>query len=445
VSKLQIFDALIIGGGVGGGAAALSLASRGYKVAIVEERDWGGTTINRGSTSKRALLASAETHYRLTQLHQSVLPLDWSEMASHSAAVTTAANQRYGSRLTASGVTTIEGHATFIDSQTIRVHGEEYQAKWIIVATGARPRMLSFPGDQYLEHSASFLKSAILPKNITIIGAGIISFALASIATEAGAKVTIVQHNQRALGIFDHELVQKLIQRLTDAGVVFKFDNTVQEITCKSSNNYEVITDKDTFQTNVIYCVAGRVPNVEDLNLDTVGVRLGSHGIQVDEKLQTTNPHIFALGDCCDAAVPKLSNYAIYQGKYLGTSIGNTARFSIKYPIPALTVFSLPKLGQVGISVQRANQQKNLVVKNIDLCKWQTYARNGDDLAQMKLVINKGSQQIVGAEILSQDADYLVNYLSLLMQQHISAVDLSRQLFAYPTQASDLYGIWQSK
>ena len=442
---MQIFDALIIGGGVGGGAAALNLVARGYKVAIVEERDWGGTTINRGSTSKRALLASAETHYRLSRLGQPVEPLDWSKMATHSASVTTAANQRYGNRLVSSGVTTIEGHANLIDSQTIKVHGEKYQAKWIILATGARPRTLLFPGNQYVKHSASFLKSAVLSPNITIIGAGIISFALASIASEAGAKVTIVQHNQRALGIFDRGLVKKLIQRLSDAGVEFKFDNTVQSITLKSANNYEVVTDKTTFQANAIYCVAGRVPNVEDLNLSSVGVQFNEHGIKVDEKLQTTNPHIFALGDCCDVTVPKLSNYAIYQGKYLGSSLGSAVRFSIKYPVTALTVFSLPKLGQVGISVQKANQQKNLEVKDIDLSDWQTYSRNGDNLSQMKLVINKGSQQIVGAEVLSQDADYLVNYLSLLMQQKVSADDLRQQLFAYPTQASDLYGIWQSK
>ncbi|KRO00727.1 FAD-dependent oxidoreductase [Companilactobacillus kimchiensis] len=442
---MQIFDAIIIGGGVGGGAAALSLATRGYKVIIVEERDWGGTTINRGSTSKRALLASAETHYRLRQLRQPVLPLSWEEMAAHSASVTMAANQRYGSRLVKSGVTTIEGHATFVDSQTIKVHGQQYQAKWIILATGARPRMLKFPGDQYLEHSASFLKSAILPKNITIIGAGIISFALASIATEAGSKVTIVQHNQRALGIFDRDLVQKLVHTLSDAGVDFKFDNNVQSITRLSTNDYEVNTDKTTFKTNAIYCVAGRIPNFEDLNLSAMGVRFGEYGIKVDEKLQTTNPHIFALGDCCDAPVPKLSNFAIYQGKYLGTSLGSVARFSIKYPVPALTVFSLPKLGQVGISVQKAAQQSDLEVKNVDLSQWQTYSRNGDNLAQMKLVVNKGSQQIVGAEVLSQDADYLVNYLVLMMQQHVSTDDLIQQLFAYPTQASDLYGIWQAK
>jgi len=93
------YDVLIIGGGVGGGSAALNLAARGFKVAIVEERDWGGTTINRGSTPKRALLASAETHFRMTQLVKNVAPLSWSEMVSHSAKVTLAANQRYGNNL----------------------------------------------------------------------------------------------------------------------------------------------------------------------------------------------------------------------------------------------------------------------------------------------------------------------------------------------------------
>lgn len=439
------YDVLVIGGGVGGGSVALNLASRGFKVAIVEERDWGGTTINRGSTPKRALLASAETHFRMTQLVKDVAPLSWSEMASHSAKVVLAANQRYGNNLVNAGITTIEGHATFVNSNTILVHGQRYQAKTIVLATGARPRKLEFPGSQYMEHSASFLKASNLPDKITIVGAGIIAFALASIATEAGTKVTIVQHNRMALRIFDQGLVQTLISRLENAGVVFKFDNTIQNITELSSGSYQVTTNQDQFETKAIYCVAGRVPNTEDLNLSVAGVKVGPQGIKVDERLKTSNPQIFALGDCCDAPVPKLSNYAIYQGKYLGNNLQKPVQFPIKYPTPALTVFSIPKLGQVGISTQKAADKPELEVKTMDIKNWQTYARNGDDLAKLKIIFNKGNQQIVGAEVLSQDADQLVDYLSLLIQQHVSADDLQQQLFAYPSQASDLYGIWQSR
>lgn len=439
------YDVLIIGGGVGGGTAALNLANRGYQVAIVEERDWGGTTINRGSTPKRALLASAETHFRMTQLVKDVAPLSWREMAIHSAKIVLAANQRYGSNLTKAGVTTIEGHATFVNSQTVMVHGQEYHADRIIIASGARPRELKFPGSQYMEHSASFLKSSNLPENITIIGAGIIAFAMASIATEAGVKVTIVQHNKRALGIFDRELVQILIQRLKNAGVVFKFDNTIQKISQLATGSYQVTTNHSQFETEAIYCVAGRIPNTEDLNLSAVGIKTSMQGIVVDENLRTSNPKIFALGDCCNAPVPKLSNYAIYQGKYLGNNLQKSIQFPINYPVPALTVFSIPKLGQVGISTQQAVNKSELEIKTINLNNWQTYARNGDDLAELKIVVNKGSQQIVGAEVLSQDADQLTDYLALLIQQRISEKELQQQLFAYPSQASDLYGIWQSK
>lgn len=439
------YDVLIVGGGVGGGSAALNLAARGFKVAIVEERDWGGTTINRGSTPKRALLASAETHFRMTQLVENVAPLSWSEMANHSAKIVLAANQRYGNNLVKAGITTIEGHATFVNSNTILVHGQKYQAKRIILATGARPRELEFSGSQYMEHSASFLKTSDLPDNITIVGAGIIAFALASIATEAGTKVTIVQHNQRALGIFDQGLVQVLIKRLENAGVVFKFDNTIQKIIESSNGSYQVTTNQSQFGTGAIYCVAGRIPNTEDLNLSVAGVKVDAQGIKVDKNLRTSNPQIFALGDCCDASVPKLSNYAIYQGKYLGNSLEKPVQFPIKYPAPALTVFSIPKLGQVGISTQQAVSRPELEIKTIDIKDWQTYARNGDDSAELKVVFNKGSQQIVGAEVLSQDADQLVDYLSLLIQQHVTANDLQQQLFAYPSQASDLYGIWQSR
>ncbi|GAB5058095.1 hypothetical protein COSHB9_24850 [Companilactobacillus alimentarius] len=129
----------------------------------------------------------------------------------------------------------------------------------------------------------------------------------------------------------------------------------------------------------------------------------------------------------------------------MGNNLQKSVQFPIKYPTPALTVFSIPKLGQVGISTQQATNKPELEVKTMDIKNWQTYARNGDDLAQLKIIFNKGSQQIVGAEVLSQDADQLVDYLSLLIQQHVSANDLQQQLFAYPSQASDLYGIWQSK
>lgn len=239
---MQEFDQLIIGGGLGGGTAALTLAARGQQVGIVEERDWGGVTINRGSTPKRALLAGAAAHFRLRQLQASVSPVDWPSLATHSARVVLAANQHFGDNLMRSGVTTIEGHAEFVDAHTIQVHGQTYRARQFILATGARPRMLQFPGSQYLQHSASFLKAAKLPAKITFIGAGIIAFALASIASEAGAQVTIIQHNQRALGIFDHGLVQQLITRLKQAGVRFEFDTTVQKLEVLDQQTYQLTT-----------------------------------------------------------------------------------------------------------------------------------------------------------------------------------------------------------
>ncbi|MYV16436.1 hypothetical protein GB993_02790 [Lactobacillus rossiae] len=135
----------------------------------------------------------------------------------------------------------------------------------------------------------------------------------------------------------------------------------------------------------------------------------------------------------------------LFQGKYLGQNLDQSVVFPIKYPVPALSVFSIPKLGQVGISTQQAAGNSNLQVKTVDLSGWQAYARNGDQLATLKLVVNRSSEQIVGAEVLSQNADELVDFLALLITQKISAQDLNRQLFAYPSLASDLYGIWQSK
>lgn len=442
---MEKFDVLVIGGGVGGNAVALGSASQGKKVAIVEERDWGGTTINRGSTPKRALLVGAEAHYKLRQLFNDVQPLTWQQMFNHSAAVTMSANQRFSERLNDANVTKIEGHAQFVDDKTIEVAGNQYYGEKVVIATGAHPRMLDFPGSNYLQHSASFLKNSNMPDNITIIGAGIISFALASIASEAGISVTIVQHDNLALKLFDPELVQILVSQLQKNGVEFKFNTNVTSIEKGTDNIFTVNTDKGSFETKDVYCVIGRIANIDDLNLDQTGVDVNERGIKVSDELQTSNPDIYALGDCCDAPVPKLSSYAIFQGKYLARSLNDANSFEIKYPIPAMTVFSLPKLGRVGMSVQEGSQNLDYQIKQIKIGEFQTYARNGDDIATMKVVVNKGSQRIVGAEILSQNADQLVDFLSLLIQQRITADDLTQQLFAYPSVASDLYGIWQSK
>jgi len=315
------FDEIIIGGGVAGLTVANLLAAAGHRVAIVEERDWGGTTITRGSTPKKALLAVAEAHHQMRLFQQNgfdtVPAINWNQAGIVRDHLIMAESNRAKTRLLQNGVLTIEGHAEFLSPNVISVNGTSYLAQKFVLATGARPRACTLPGHELVGHSASLLRAQVLPAKITILGAGIIAFALAGIASEAGAQVTIVQRNQVALRSFDREFVGQLIDHLKRQNVQFLFDEQVVRVERDQEQLVVTLATQKKLVTDAVYNVAGRVPNFEALKLERAGVQTSVKGIRVDAQLRTTAPNVWAIGDCTDAAVPKLSSYASYQAKYV--------------------------------------------------------------------------------------------------------------------------------
>ncbi|MFC6163169.1 NAD(P)/FAD-dependent oxidoreductase [Lactiplantibacillus dongliensis] len=159
--------------------------------------------------------------------------------------------------------------------------------------------------------------------------------------------------------------------------------------------------------------------------------------------MRANQPSIYALGDCAAAGVPKLANYAIYQGKYLGDSLVAPVVFPIKYPMPVTAVFSLPRLAQAGVTVMQAQAEPDQYqIREKSLAHWLNYQRQHDDQARLKLIVNRQNQLVVGAEVYSTTADELINALAILIQQRVSVTRLHDLFLAYPSVATDLYGIW---
>lgn len=439
----QKFDTLVIGGGVGGAGAAMRAVTHGQSVAVIEQRDWGGTTVARGSTPKKVLLAGVEAHRSYRAQNGSVPPINWARLAGHRDAVVSQTQENFKARFQTAGITTFEGHAEFVSDRKVRVNGDVLEANDIVIATGARPREITIPGGQFIQHSGSFFRCHQLPKRLTILGAGVIAFAIAGIASEAGATVTLVQHNHVALRGFDRELVEKLIVSLAEQNVHLIYEDELASVE-QQPTGLQVTTKRGAkWSTDAVYTAMGRLANVEDLNLSAAKVAMTPEGIRVDDYLQTSNPHIYAVGDCAKTPTPNLANYAIYQGKYVGDLLNATQGFPIRYPLQASAVFSLPQLAQVGVGVTAARQNpRKFALQAIDLSRWLTYQRSYDQEAELLLVINRQSGQVVGAEAISYQADVLINYLAVLMQQHITPEQLHDTFFAYPSAAADLYGIW---
>lgn len=444
---MEQFDVIVIGSGLAGMTVAYSLNHVGKKVAVVEQGAYGGVVENSGSTRKKELATVALTTIRGQRLAKLGIQLPvvpkWTAAMEWVNQLENNESDDVQNRFEENGIVTITGHAHFLTNQVIEVAGKQYSASQFVIATGAKDRIIHCTGEQYLQSSADFLTRLKMPNDITIIGAGIIAFAFITIATAFGIKVHVLQHNDRALAAFDQEMVNKLITYDTQAGVDFHFNDEVRTIQ-KVADHYIINTKMGTkLVTGAVFRAAGRVPNVEDLGLDQAGVEYDQHGIIVDQALTTTQNNIFACGDCVSAPVPKLTTYAVYQANYLGRHLTGDGLEEIQYPFPVMSTFSQPRLAQVGILINEAKRHPDdYQIETIDMRNWLDQRRHLSPIAQLKLVINRADNKVVGAAAISDDADILINYLTLLLHSGIDRAELQRIIFAYPSMAPDLSRFW---
>lgn len=437
------FDSVVIGSGVAGRGAASSLAAAGKKVAIVEEDLWGGTCPNRGCDPKKVLLSAVEARDAALQLQEkglhTVPEVNWPDLMAFKETFTRPVPEQTKDSLQSSGVTTFFGNASFTPKQTLQVNEDELEAEQFIIATGARPSFLDIEGKEHFLTSNDFLTLPEMPKTITFVGGGYIAFEFAAIANAAGAEVHLIQHNDRPLKAFDKELVDLLMKQLEAKGVNFHLNIEITKIT--AAENGFVITDDSDFQLNsdLVFCTTGRIPNTEALHLENVGVEYDKKGILVNGYLQTSNAAIFALGDVLSKKQPKLTPVSSFEADYLVSHLTEKQSEPIAYPCIPTMVFSGPKLTQVGVTAETAADNPNdYELSTIDATKWFSYSRTNEPISTVKIITDKKTGLLVGAACLNNEADELINYFSRMIDQKMSAEELSKKVFAYPTIASDL-------
>lgn len=441
---VEKFDVIIIGGGPAGLAAAYGLKAAGKTVAIVEHDLWGGTCPNRGCDPKKILLAAVEAKSASEHLQSfgltGVPTIDWPALMASKHSYTDGINDETLSGLKTTEITTFQGTATFTGQQTLQVGTADLFGQNIIIATGQRPSLLNIPGAEYLLTSTDFLDFKEMPARIAFIGGGYVAFELATIANAAGAEVHIIQHNQRFLKEFDPELVHDLVMQLQHQGI--HFDTNVATSAIVKDGNTFVIKDTADFSltTDAVICATGRIPNLEQLNLQQAGIDFDRHGVLVNDHLQAlTNSHVYAIGDVVSRVQAKLTPMAGFEGRYVVQQLLNDHQAAINYPIIPTLVYASPKLAQVGVTAQAAaeNSEKYLI-HDFDLTNWFTYRRLREPHARAKVILEQSTGLIVGASFLSEIADEMINYFVDLIGQQITSQALNQQIFAYPTPASDL-------
>ncbi|MEJ6399846.1 dihydrolipoyl dehydrogenase family protein [Nicoliella lavandulae] len=438
------YDVLYLGAGHGTFDGAIPLAAAGKKVAVVEAEAIGGTCPNWGCNAKIALDAPVELtreQERIKdQLNGEQLSINWTANMSRKHSIIDVLPGAIEGFMKDAGIDVIKVYGKFADAHTVEVDGEKKTADKIVIATGLTPNKLDVPGTELAFNSKDFLALTHLPKNIAIVGGGYIALEFATIANAAGANVTVLLHSDVALRKFYQPFVNKVLVDLQRRGVHFIKNSNVSGFK-KTDDGYAVeYGDNQTLASDWILDATGRVPNVNGMNLDEIGVKYDEHrGIAVNDHLQTSVDNIYASGDVIDSDQPKLTPTAIFESSYLTSLFTGQTTDAIDFPVVATNVFTSPRIAEVGVPVAEAENNDDYKVVKTDLSGDWYYQVDNDTNSARALVYNKAGQ-LVGASEVSSHAVDSINTLIPAIEFKYTKEQLGRIIQIFPSIASDVWG-----
>ncbi|MDJ0334568.1 NAD(P)/FAD-dependent oxidoreductase [Salinibacterium sp. G-O1] len=442
------YDLIVIGAGMAGIAAAKKGAAHGWRVAIVDSLPYGGTCALRGCDPKKILRRGAEIidSARLMRgkgIDEGGLAINWSDLMKHKHGFTDPVPQRMEDDLAHNGVETLHGHAHFTGTNQIDIGGTTFDAERFLIATGARPRPLNFPGHEHLIDSTAFLDLESLPSRILFVGGGFISFEFAHLVARAGSTAIVIDRGARPLKGFDPDLVDLIVERGRGVGVDLRRNTHITAVK-SAGGGYDVTVDHDgvdeTIEVDLVVHGAGRIADLAELGLDAAGVEWSERGVRVGGHLQsTTNPAVWAAGDSADTAGMPLTPVAVSEAKVAASNmIKGTSTIPDYAGIPTV-VFTIPELVRVGMLEAEAIQQGiDLKVRYSDTSKWFTNYRIGETTAAVKILIDRSTDLIVGAHLVGPEYSDLINTFGLAIKLGLTTRQLKSATAAYPTVESDL-------
>jgi glutathione reductase (NADPH) len=439
------YDVTVIGTGTSAYFVVNNCLAANLKVAVVDRREYGGTCAMRGCQPKKYLIAAAEAVERCRRMQgigvRNIPQIDWPALMRSKNAFTEPIPKGTEEGFREKGARTLHGVARFTGTNSIEVDGREISAKHIVIATGAVPRPLNIPGEEYLNTSDQFLDLDQMPERVIFVGGGFISMEFAGIAAVCGAEVTLLQKGARMLTRFDQDLVEVLEDAYREAGIhIFKnacVDRIEQEGSDLVAGCIEM-PDRG-FRGDLIVHGAGRIPALEDLNLEAGSIDYSPKGVTVNPYLQSvSNPSVYAIGDVA-ATTYQLATTADLEGEIASRNIISGNREAADVTVVPSVVFSLPPLASVGLQEVEARQSgMDIIVNRGDMTRWPSSRRIGQTHSSFKIIQAAKSGRILGAHLLGHNADEVINIFAMAVRLKLTGADLKGILWAYPTYSSDL-------
>jgi len=448
------FDLLVIGAGPAGWSAALQGAKLGLNVGVVEKALMlGGACVKTGTLPSKVLrhtVLELVNSRRAAQLgvHSTQLrPLEIGDLHGPREQLIANHQQTIRSFFDRNGIHVLTGSASFVSPKRIRIadrHGEEIvDANTVVIATGSRPRRPDNFGidDRVIVDSDSLLQLDTIPKSLAVLGSGVIGCEYATIFATLGSKVTVIDRRDSVLRFLDSDILDFLVQSMRARGVRFMLEEKISAINVESQkrrkNGVVYLESGRTVRAERILVAAGRVSNVDSLDLDKIGVQTDGTGlIKVDENYQTQTEGVYAIGDVI--GFPALASTSMHQGRLAVLHAADQER-----PPPAalpMAIFTIPEVSSVGMTEEECRAQ--------GLPYEIGSARTGEtprgqivrDEGLLKLIFRRDTREILGVHMVGVAASELIHIGMMLLHTGATLDHILSAVFNYPT-LSEAYRI----
>jgi len=445
MSDAARFDAIVVGTGQAGPSLAARLSGAGWKVAVVEKHQFGGTCVNNGCTPTKAMIASAyaaRTASRATDygvLLDTVPRIDMKRVKARKDEIVGNSSRGIEQWMDGlKGVTVIRGHARFVGRSELAVGSQRLEAEKFFLNVGGRPLVPDMPGLERVSclTNVTMMDLDVVPPHLVVVGGSYVGLEFAQMFRRFGSRVTVVEMGPRVVAREDDDVSLEIQKFLVEEGIELRLDAecvSVQKeaeglsigLSCKSGAPRERGTH--------FLLAVGRVPNTDDLGVEAAGIAIDRRGyIEVDEALRTTNPQVWALGDCNGKGAFTHTAYNDYE-IVADNLLANAGR---KYTdrLPAYALYTDPPLGRIGMSEAeiRRSGLKALVGKR-PMTRVARAIEKGETHGFLKIHVEEGSQRILGAALLGTGADESVHSLLDAMHSKLPYPEFQRHVRIHPT------------
>ncbi len=441
------YDLMVIGGGTGGTRLSLSAASKGHKTVLIEQGVLGGTCLNTGCIPTKAMLYASHLYKLSKEMKEfgidAKAKINFKKLMERVRSFSKIGQEHiYKSVEENKNLTLVEGKASFVDKNTVKVNNKKISADKLVIATGAKnfiPPIEGLDKVDYLDNVSLIYKLDKLPKSIIMVGGGYISMEFATFLNDLGTKVIVLERLPHILNMLDEDVVQLVYDSCKERGMDIKTNINIlkaEEKGKKVQVIYDDVRDKhskkETISADKILVATGRVPNTEGLDLEKAGVKTDKRGgIIVNDYLETSQKNIYAIGDVTGKA---LFAHAVKRETYLlQDTMFEKKKKKMPFSLIPWVAFAEPTIAGIGLNEEEAKKENDIYIMKAPFKKTGRASIINKTEGFVKVICNKKNDKILGVQIVGPHADDIIHEFVAVINDSGKIDPILESIHVHPT------------